>query len=133
LNQDNNPNPQHVQVDEQVVEQLTGVADTMGKLLERVIDRHEGHSRDLDYLREDLRVVRDAIRHIAKVLHEGNGDKPLISRVAVLEEKVHRLEGLEENKVERGRIEKKGKYALYTALITGILGFATALASILGG
>lgn len=132
MNQDNNQDPTHVVADEQVIEQLTDVADTMGKLLERVIDRHEGHTRDLDYLRDDLKVVRDAIRHIAKVLHEGNGDKPLISRVAVLEEKVHNLEDDQENQEERARIDRKGKYTLYAALATGILGLATALAGLFG-
>ena len=125
--------PTKISVDEQVVEQLTGVADAMGQLLERVMSRHEGHARDLDYLRDDLKLVREAIRHIAKVLHEGNGDKPLISRVAVPEEKVYRLEGDEQDEKERAKIEKKGRYALYTALATGVLGLATAIVSLLAG
>lgn len=125
--------PTKIQVDEQVVEQLTEVADTLGQLLERVVDRHEGHVRDLDYLRDDLKTVREAIRHIAKVLHEGNGDKPLISRVAVLEEKVHNLEEDDKEREERLKIERKGKYALYTALATGVLGLATAIIGLLAG
>ena len=123
MNDDN----KHVQVDEQVVEQLTQVAESLGALLARVMGRHEGHTRDLDYLRDDLKVVRDAIRRIAKVLHEGNGDKPLISRTAILEEKVNNLESYAARREEQRTIDRKGKYALYTALATGILGLATSI------
>ena len=127
MNDDN----KHVQVDEQVVEQLTQVAEALGGLLSRVMDRHEGHTRDLDYLREDLKVVRDAIRRIAKVLHEGNGDKPLIARTAILEEKVSNLEADALRQEEHQTIAKKGKYALYTAMATGILGLATSVINFL--
>jgi prefoldin subunit 5 len=124
----------NIQVDEQVVEQLTGVADTMAKLLDQVMERHENQTKDMDHFRDDLALVRDSIRHIAKVLHEGNGERPLIARVAVLEEQV---ENLDENlkrvelyiheanrqKSEMDNIDKKGKWGLVAALVTG----ATAL------
>jgi len=127
-----------IEVDVQVVEQLTLVADTMAGLLDNVSKRHDNQSEAMAHFREDLGLVRDSIRHISKVLHEGNGEKPLISRVAILEEKVRSL-GAALDKVElhlederktkdlRANIDKKGKYAVAAALVTGIAGLAVEL------
>lgn len=120
----------NIQVDEEVVQQLTNVADTMAKMLDTVMERHTNQSKDMDYFREDLAVVRDSIKHIAKVLHEGNGEKPLISRVAVLEKGMsvleddvarmelytHEAERLEN---EKENIDKKGRWGLIAAIFTG--------------
>lgn len=122
-----------IEVDAQVVEQLTLVVDTMAGLLDRVSQRHDNQSQAMDHFREDLSLVRNSIRHIAKVLHEGNGEKPLISRVAVLEEKASNLEE-QTDKLElcmederkgrdlRKNIDKKGKYAIVVAIVTGVAG-----------
>jgi hypothetical protein len=69
----------NIQVDEQVVEQLTIVAETMARILDQVSRREEDQSKDMDHFRGDLALVRNSIRHIAKVLHEGNGERPLIA------------------------------------------------------
>ena len=122
---------ENIQVDAQVVEQLAAVADTMAGLLEQVSQKHENQSRDMDHFRSDLALVRDSIRHIAKVLHEGNGEKPLISRVAVIEEKIDNLEDQQDkielhmedgrrNSERRKNIDKKGKYAVIAAVISGL-------------
>ena len=128
----------NIKVDTQVIDQLASVADTLGGLLEKVSERHDNQSKDMDYFREDLALVRDSIRNIAKVLHEGNGEKPLISRVAVLEEKASNLEEqfdklelrLEEGKSSSEKkinTDKKGKYAISAAIITGIGGLVVEL------
>jgi hypothetical protein len=120
----------NIQVDTQVVEQLAAVADTLAGLLEQVSQKHENQSKDMDYFREDLSLVRDSIRHIAKVLLEGNGEKPLISRVAVLEEKAANLEeqfdklelsmeGAKRTTELKKNIDKKGKYAVAAAIVSG--------------
>ncbi len=127
----------NIEVDEEVVQQLTEVADTMARLLDKVMAEHSNQNKDMDHFRADLALVRDSIRHIAKVLHEGNGERPLISRVAVLEEKVDNLEDdvtkVEEDVTrmelyahetartedEKENINKKGKWALIAALLTG--------------
>ena len=121
----------NIKVDEEVVEQLTGVADTMAKLLDQVMESHTHQTKDMDYFRTDLGLVRDSIRHIAKVLHEGNGEKPLIARVAILEIQIGHLdEGLkkielemhesERLKEEKANIDKKGKWTLRVAVVAGM-------------
>jgi len=133
----------HVVIDQQVVEQLTHVADTMTSMLATMMEAQEGQSKGLDHFREDLKDVRNAIRRIAKVLHEGNGEKPLIARVAVLETRVtelrhdvSRLEKHEEDRqmseLKRGEIDRKGKYAIAVALASGLLALATTIISTWG-
>lgn len=127
----------NIKVDEEVVEQLTGVADTMAKLLDRVMERHTNQSNDMDHFRSDLALVRDSIRRIAKVLHEGNGERPLIARVAVLEARVDNMDNTiagiqdriklaelyahEEERLENEQetIDKKGRWGVVAAVLTG--------------
>lgn len=121
----------NIDVDEEVVEQLTGVADTMAKLLEQVMERHDDQTKDMDHFRFDLGQVRDSIRHIAKVLHEGNGERPLIARVAVLEEQIVHINGSlkrleldmyeeDRRKDEQSNIDEKGKWGLRIAIISAL-------------
>lgn len=123
-------NDDNINVDEEVVEHLTEVAGTMAKLLDQVMERHDHQTKDMDYFRADLALVRDSIRHIAKVLHEGNGEKPLIARVAILETQIEHLDesikrveldahDKEKSEDEQENIDKKGKWALRAAIASG--------------
>lgn len=125
---------EHVTLDQQVVPQLAEVAVVMTSMLGRLMETHESQAifgKDVEYLRNDLRATRDIVAKIARVLHEGNGQKPLVSRVAVLEERADEMKGdftkIEENK----QISKKGRYVLAAALSSGLLGFAASLLSLL--
>ena len=127
----------NIQVDEEVVGQLTNVADAMAKLLDKVMAQYSNQTNDMDHFRSDLALVRDSIRHIAKVLHEGNGERPLIARVAVLEEKSDNMEKIiddidedvkrielyahEADRIEseKENIDKKGKWGVVAALFAG--------------
>jgi hypothetical protein len=126
---------EYVQVDEQVVQQLAETAQVMTGMLERMLETHEVQSKDMEHFREDLCLVRDAIARIARVLHEGNGQKPLIARVAVLEERVSSLlkeiSRKAEEKTAARIVSKKGKYALGVAIITGVTALATQLVSLI--
>ena len=142
-----------IRIDEQVVEQLTHVADSMTTMLEKLMETQRGQSTDLDYFKLDLKQVRDSIKSIAKVLHEGNGEKPLLARVAIIEVQIadlvsdvaklqtHEEDNLKRmldqadearsNKEEQEKIGRKGKYALAVAVVSGLGGLATALISAL--
>jgi hypothetical protein len=133
----------NIKVDEEVVEHLTEVAGTMAKLLDQVMERHDHQTKDMDYFRADLALVRDSIRHIAKVLHEGNGEKPLIARVAILEthfehldecRKTMELELREKQKDEdeKENIDKKGKWALRAAIASGFTALGVEVFRLLG-
>ena len=134
----------NINVDEEVVEQLTGVADTMAKLLDQVMERHDHQTKDMDYFREDLGRIRDSIRHIAKVLHEGNGEKPLIARVAINENEIKHITGVitklelaahekERLEEERKNIDQKGRWGLRVAVVSGITALVVEIFRFFGG
>lgn len=121
-------------IDQQVVLQLAEVASVMTSMLGRLLETHKSQTafgKDVEHLQDNLRSARDAISRIAQILHEGNGQKPLISRVAVLEEKAKSVEE-DLDKIEEVKlVSRKGKYVLGAALISGLAGLAASLISLL--
>lgn len=78
-----------------LIEQLSETVKTMSSLLEKMSDNHNklfsthGSQKEQIYsIREGLKTATERISKIITVLHEGNGQPPLVTRVAVLEEKV---------------------------------------------
>lgn len=115
----------------------------MTAMLSKMMESQEGQSKDLDIFRAELSEVRNSIQRIAKVLHEGNGEKPVIARLAVLETQmnealldIRRLEKHEEDRAkaerERKSIDSKGKYAVIAAVVSGALALATTIISTWG-
>jgi len=136
--------PPNIEVDEQVIEQLTSIADTMTDMVGRMMDTHEVQSSDMKHFKEEISHVREALQRVVKVLMEGNGERPLIARVATLEaqmlnaiDDVDTLQKREErrliNEVEEQKIDKKGKYAIRAAVISGFIALATSVISLLAG
>ena len=119
-----------IHVDEQVIEQLANTVRLLTAMLERILETRKDQSKEMEVFRDNLKLVRDSIARIAVVLHEGNGERPLVTRVAVLEEQV---DGLDE-KVDRNKedisdfskkqdrdegIKKEGRWQLWAAGLTG--------------
>jgi hypothetical protein len=116
--------------------------------------QYSSHAKDLEHFQGDLSLIRDSIIRIAKILHEGNGEKPLTSRVSILEKaaelyqknledteewmttRLNRLEEREEARtraaIEAINIGKAGRWKLIAAVITGMAALATSLLSVLG-
>jgi hypothetical protein len=133
-------NGSFLQVDRQVIEQLANTVKLMTRMLERMLQAHEVQDRSLTDFRADLRRIRDTISRIARVLHEGNGERPLTMRVALLEQKLNNLDEDFQRMLkkevamrEEKKLSRRGKYTLATALISGIAGLATAIISLLSG
>ena len=120
---------ENLQVEEHVVQQLAETAGVMTHMLERMLETHEVQSKDIEYFRADLVLVRDAIAKIAKILHEGNGQKPLITRVAVLETQAEYLLEQAKERAESKATSTKGKYALAVAVVTGVCALAAQVIS----
>lgn len=79
----------------EVIKQLTETVKTMSELLDKMSDNHNklfsnhgSQKAEISHIKEGLKGATDRITKIIAVLHEGNGQAPLISRVAVLEEKM---------------------------------------------
>jgi hypothetical protein len=111
----------------EIVGDLTNILQGLATENTRLTDERKSQSRDLEYFRKDLGYVRDAVARVVRVLHEGNGQRPLVTRVAVMEEKVDGLEeGARESK-KKEIVDAKGKWALRVALVSGLLALATSL------
>lgn len=131
-------NQRYVSINEQVVVQLAATITNMSTVLEA----HGTQTEKLNFFREELGDVRDSLRRIVKVLLEGNGDKPLLSRTAILEAQVEHLTALvaylkqeeddEKKTIETNRtIARKGKWTLAAALIAGVTGIIASIISFL--
>ena len=128
--------PADLEVDKEVISQLAEVAEMMTEMVGAMVSSRQVHSQDLKHFRQELQGVRDSLRRIHRVLMEGNGQKPLISRVAVLEEKMANVEETLEDSVKQKanneQISRRGKYAIGVAALTGLLALASALVSLFG-
>ena len=124
-------------IDTIVLAQLAETATTMTSIMERMSSHYDGHARDIEYIREALAHARNSIAKIARVLHEGNGEKPLVTRVYLLEQAITDLtkqfEKYEAATNEALRAQKAGRWKLITASVSGILALATAVVSLLAG
>lgn len=123
---------------------LTNMVDKFINVREGQREEIEGHKDDLNYLREDLRDVRDSIKRVAKVLLEGNGEKPLIARMATLEQQMaHAREDIDDieeredqrqqNETDAEQINSTGKWAVAAAVVSGVVAIATAAMALMGG
>lgn len=121
----------NVQVDEEVVSRLAETAAVMSVMLAKLSETHDAHGERVKFFREELITVRNSLRRISKVLMEGNGAKPLIARVAVIEEKIDNLEEAAAARKQDARISSRGKYALGVAVVSGLAGVVTSLVTLL--
>jgi hypothetical protein len=78
----------------EIEKQLTDMVKTMSILLEKMAanhdklyNKHGNQKAQLVILQDGFEHVKNRLESIVKILHEGNGQKPLITRVAILEEK----------------------------------------------
>jgi hypothetical protein len=78
-----------------VIEQLTETVKTMSELLDKMSDNHDklfsnhgSQKAEIAHVKDGIRDAAERITKIITVLHEGNGQPPLVTRVAVLEEQV---------------------------------------------
>lgn len=103
--------------------------------VEQLSKKLESHDSKLDRLREEVTTLktdnaamRQVLDRIDTALHRGNGQPALMSRMLLMEKEqvslrgtVGKLKGVEAE-------DRKAKASLWTATITGVLGFLTAVA-----
>lgn len=127
---------------DQLVEQLIDTVTSMTQTLKRVMSQHEFHRDELNAYKEEIKRIRDRVSSIVRVVHEGNGERALVTRVAVLEEKVidlekdvdrlfekHRL--LDARKAEETKVSTAGRWQLRVALVSAVAAIIVAGISLL--
>jgi adenine deaminase len=114
---------------DQFIKDLEGTADQVQKLLDTV------RASELDFaaIKTELRLLCINVKEISSILRDGDGGVSLITRIALLEQRVKELEKDLDKKddlvkttnnslVEINVADKHGKWQLRMALATGILG-----------
>jgi len=123
---------------EELVAQLASAVELTTGMLKRMLSHHSVQREELETFREDFKRLRDRISRIVQVLHEGNGERPLLTRVAILEEKVEGIEKDIETMLEAKRsaqvtknIRVRGRWELLVAVISAIAAISVGLLSLL--
>lgn len=118
-------------LDEQVLanlaEALNSITDMVSKTLKE--DRY------YPGFREDMMDVRQRIDKVVHVLHEGNGEKPLITRMSLAEFAIEFLkenvQDLKETKADKATSENaaivSSRITMRGYIITGVIAGATAI------
>ncbi len=124
---------------DRILEKLTAAVGNTSEMMSRLLAANEGHAREARHaaevsenLREEIRGVKRSLEKIVHVLHEGNGQKPLISRVDILETKMNtilddKLVELAQALKDKSKNEDDKKLANVSANITGSWAFKGAL------
>ena len=127
-----------IKLDEVVIEQLVDAVGHLTAMVRRVLETKPAPSG----MEDELKSVRDSISKIIRVLHEDNGQQALITRVAVLEVQVSRLEkdleslSNELSTHEAAEVEKAihgddRRWQIWIAVIGAIAALGAAIISIL--
>lgn len=120
---------------EEFIKDLEATSEQVQKLLETV------RSSELDFaaIKTELRILCENVKDISSLLRDGDGKVSLVTRIVLLEQKLHNLERDMERKDSHSKTaqqslaeivvaDKTGKWQMRTALATGIIGL---LASVL--
>lgn len=129
---------------DELISQLTEIVGIMTTSLKRLMSHHDFQEERLTLYRCELNSVREHLSKVTKALYEGNGERALLTRVALLENSFKDLENdlaaivaakREEERLEKEKelqnnkllaVSKKGKWQLGIALVTAISGILTA-------
>jgi activator of 2-hydroxyglutaryl-CoA dehydratase len=76
-----------------------------------------------DYVREDLREIKESIQRIEKAVFIGNGEPSLLSRMATVETTAKAYGGTEDTKRKKALIETGGISAVVAGVVFGILSY----------
>lgn len=124
-----------VGLEEQIISQMAGIVEQMSRMLEQLLARQDEHSGSLLELKreftENLREIRERVARLVKVLHEGNGERPLMTRVILNEREITDLKEWRESLERVEETKKKGRWQLTVAVVSGLFGLIASLVSLL--
>lgn len=129
---------------DELISQLTEIVGIMTTSLKRLMSHHDFQEERLSLYRCELNSVREHLAKVTKAIYEGNGERALLTRVALLENSFKDLENdlaaivatkREEERLEKEKelqsskllaISKRGKWKLAIAFVTAVSAIVTA-------
>lgn len=123
---------------EEFINDLEATSDQVKKLLDTV----RAGELDLTALKTELRILCENVKDLSSLIRGGDGGMPLITRIALLEEKLKDLEKDIDKKDENAKTtqqsladivvaDKTGSWQMKTAFATGIVGVLATLATVI--
>lgn len=128
-------------VDQLLLDQFIRDLENTSEALEKLLDLVQESEVDLAAHKTELRILCEEVKRLSSIVR-GEGGISLVTRMALLEQRMAELEKdwqekkhheKEERKsmVEVQLADKKGKWELYTILVTGILGIIASIVTVI--
>lgn len=135
------PSPNKSNIDQLLLDQFIRDLENTSEALEKLLDLVQESEVDLAAHKTELRILCEEVKRLSSIVR-GEGGVSLVTRMALLEQRMAELEKdwqekkhheKEERKsmVEVQLADKKGKWELYTILVTGILGIIASIVTVI--
>lgn len=126
--------------DQALLDQFLRDLESTSEVLEKLLDQIQESEVDLAAHKTELRILCEEVKRLSSIVR-GEGGVSLITRMALLEQRMTELEKdwqekKHEEKADRKSMvevqlaDKKGKWELYTILVTGVLGIIASIVSL---
>ncbi len=109
---------------EKLVEEFS---EDLAIILETFIEETQEAKVVIARIESEMGRLKDDITSLNKTIRDGNGQPPLITRIAVIEEKIAEIKSKIENMAEETAEEKKLRWEFVIAAVPGILALLTGL------
>ena len=109
---------------EKLVEEFS---EDLAIILETFIEETQEAKVVIARIESEMGRLKDDITSLNKTIRDGNGQPPLITRIAVIEEKIVEIKSKIENMAEETAEEKKLRWEFVLAAVPGILALLTGL------
>ena len=109
---------------EKLVEEFS---EDLAIILETFIEETQEAKVVIARIESEMGRLKDDITSLNKTIRDGNGQPPLITRIAVIEEKITEIKSKIENMAEETAEEKKLRWEFVIAAVPGILALLTGL------
>ena len=107
---------------ERLVEEFS---EDLAYILQTFIDETQDAKVVISRIETEIVRFKEDINGLNKLIRDGNGQPPLITRIAVLEEKIAELKEKIELVESEGKEERRMRWELLLAAIPGILALMT--------
>ena len=109
---------------EKLVEEFS---EDLAMILETFIEETQDAKVVIARIETEVGRLKEDITSLSKTIRDGNGQPPLITRIAVLEEKIAEVKGKIETVEAETAEEKKLRWEFLLAAVPGILALLTGL------
>lgn len=128
--------------DAQMIEEFIKDLEATSEQVQKLLDTVRASELDFAAIKTELRILCENVKDISSLLRDGEGGVSLVTRMALLEQKVRELEkDIEKDIDKKGETDrvtqksltdivladKHGKWQMRIALATGIIGLLTSV------